>query len=115
MLLTSQDTYNAIIHHVVCNYISNPLKYKYLQMYIPPQFKSGHEYVVTSNMRNFNTWGTELEIITMAQMSGFDILVYTEQGVWVCYKSSITDNSHTSRASYLSNKSGYHFDPVFEM
>ena len=53
-------------------------------MYIPPQFKSGHEYVVTSNMRNFNTWGTEVEIIAMAQMSGFYILVYTEQGVWVC-------------------------------
>ena len=83
-------------------------------MYILPQFKSGHEYVVTSNMRNFNTWGTEVEIIAMAQMSGFDILVYTEQGVWVCYTSSMTDNSHTSRVFYLSNKSSYHFNPVFE-
>ena len=28
MLLTGRDTFSAIIHHVVCNYISNPVKYK---------------------------------------------------------------------------------------
>ena len=51
----------------------------------------------------------------MAQMSDFDILVYTAQGAWVHYTSSVTDNSYMTRAFYLSNKSGYHFDPVFEM
>ena len=27
MLLTGRDTYSAILRHVVCNYISNPVKY----------------------------------------------------------------------------------------
>ena len=71
MVLTGRDTYNAIICHVVCNYISNPVKYKWLQAYIPSRFKSGNDYEWSSNMCSFTTWGTEVEIIAMAQISGF--------------------------------------------
>ena len=78
MVLTGRDTYSAIIHHVVCNYISNPVKYKWLLAYISNRFKSGNDYVWSSNMCSFTTWGTEVEIIAMAQISGFDIHVHTK-------------------------------------
>ena len=83
MLLTGRDTFSAIIHHVVCNYISNPVKYKWLQAYIPSQFKSGKDYIMSSAMHNFSSWGTEMEIIAMAQISGFDIYVYTRNSGWL--------------------------------
>ena len=57
MLLTGRDTFSVIIHHVVCNYISNPVKYKWLKAYIPSQFKSGKEYIIASSMCNFTNLG----------------------------------------------------------
>ena len=83
ILLTGSDTYSAIIRHVVCNYISNPVKYEFLKMYIPPPYKSEKEYIVTSNMCNFCSWGTEVEIIALAQISGFDVMLYTCEGAWL--------------------------------
>ena len=112
MLLTGKDTYSAILRHVVCNYISNPVKFPYLRMYIPSNYKTGKEYIELSNMCNYITWGTEVEIITIAQLSGFDVIVYMEQGDWAHYKSLTVDNEAIENSFYLSNKSGYHFDPV---
>ena len=83
MLLAGRNTYSAIIHHIVCNYISNPVKYKWLQTYLAPKYKSGKDYVVASGMCNFTTWGTEVEIIALAQISGFDIYIYTQNNNWL--------------------------------
>ena len=83
MLLVGRDTYSAIIHHIVCNYISNPVKFKWLQPYIPPKYKSGKDYITASSMCNFTTWGTEVEIIALAQISRFDIYVYTQNNDWL--------------------------------
>ena len=41
MLLTGRDMYSAIIWHVTCNYIANPIKFKNLRAYLPTQFKCG--------------------------------------------------------------------------
>ena len=81
MLLAGRDTYSAIIHHVVCNYISNPVKFKWLQMYIPPKYKHGKDYIIGTSMCNFTTWGTEIEIIALAQISGFDMCTHTTRNV----------------------------------
>ena len=65
-------------------------------------------------MRNFTTWGTEVEIIALAQISGFDIYVYTQNNDWLyasCVPNGADDKSE--RAFYISNKSGHHFDPDF--
>ena len=88
MVLTGRDTYSAIIHHAVCNYILKPVKYKCLLAYIPNRFKSRNDYVQSSNMCSFTTWGTEVEIIAMAQISGFDIYMYTQNG-WLRYSHCI--------------------------
>ena len=81
-------------------------------MYIPPPYKSGKEYIVTSDMHNFCSWGTEVEVIALAQISGFDAIVYTCEGVWLRYKSSVVDHKESEWCMYLSNESGDHFNPV---
>ena len=79
--LYGRDTYSTTIRHVVCNYISNPVKHKWLQPYLPNRFKSGRDYIQLSNMHNFSTWGTEVEIIALAQIAGFDICVFTQHNL----------------------------------
>ena len=115
MLLAGRDTYSTIICHIVCNYISNPVKYKWLQMYLALKYKNGKDYVVASGMHNFTTWGTEVEIIALAQISGFDIYIYTQNNDWLQYASCIPNgvNKKSACAFYISNKSGSHFNPVF--
>ena len=95
-------------------YISNPVKHKWLQAYLPTRFKTGKEYIIGTNVQNFSTWGTEVEIIALAQLSGFGIYVFTEHN-WLQYSHCI-DNGEDEKsegAFYLSNESGGHFDPVF--
>ena len=99
MLLRGRDTFSAIIHHVVCNYMSNPVKYKWLKAYIPSQFKSGKEYIIASSMHNFMTWGTEVEIIAFAQVSGFDMYGYTKNGGWLWYSHCI-DNGEDDKSEH---------------
>ena len=112
ILMSGRDTYSAIIWHIVCNYMCNPIKIPALKMHLPPQYKTGKEYVVTTNMHNYHTWGSVVEIIELVQLSRFDIVVYTQQNNWVHYLSSTIDSTQSDKAFYLSNKSGYHFDPV---
>ena len=66
-------------------------------------------------MHNFSTWGTKVKIIAMAQISEFDIYVYTRNNGWLRYSHCI-DNGEDEKsecAFCLSNESGSHFDPVF--
>ena len=112
ILLTGRDTYSAIIRHVMCNYIDNPVKFKALQVYIPQIYKSGKEYTQNKNMQSFATWGTEVEIIVFAQIPGFDVLVYTQHKKFATYRHTSIDFSDCK--FYLSNESGCHFDPILD-
>lgn len=63
-------------------------------------------------MCNFKTWGTEVEIIAMAQISGFNIWVYSSTNQWCLYGSEKTVRS--DEAYYKSNVSGSHFGLVLD-
>ena len=116
MLLTGRDTYSTIIHHIVCNYISNPVKYKWLQAYIPSRFKCGKDYIIANNMCNFSTWGTEVEIIALAQISGFDMYVYTKNSGWLCWGHCIDigEDEKLEHAFFMSNESRCYINPDFD-
>ena len=49
-------------------------------------------------MHNYHTLGTEVEVIAVAQLSKFDIVVYTQQNNWVLYLSSTIDNTQSDKA-----------------
>ena len=55
LLLCGRDTYNAVIHHVICNYIDNPVKHGFLKQFIPDSYATGKEYTVKTMMCNFTT------------------------------------------------------------
>ena len=115
LLLCGRQTYNGIIRHVICNYIANPLKYGSIKSYLPTRYKNGREYVMALNMRQFNMWGTEVEIVSFVQITGHYVYVYTEQKQWARYShSTISDCELSETAFYISNESGYHFDPIFK-
>ena len=98
ILLSGRDMYTAIIRHIICNYISNPVKYGFLKSHIPTRFASGHDYVNVNNMCKFDTWSTEVEISAFSQMSGYDIYVYTQEGKWALFNSE--QDAVTEKAFY---------------
>ena len=65
-------------------------------------------------MRTFTTWGMEVEIIAFAQLTGFDVKVFTAQKQWALFSHDQVKNESSDRCFYLTNVSGDHFDPVFE-
>ena len=97
---------------MIYNYIDNPIKYMFLKQYIPENFKSGKEYTVTSRVHTYSTWGTEEETIAFAQLSSFDVMVYTQYKTWAHYKHNPLNKETSEKAFYLMNESGYHFDPI---
>ena len=67
-------------------------------------------------MHNFSTWGTEVEIIALAQISGFDMYVYTKNGGWLHYDHCIDngEDEKSEHAFFMSNESRSYFDQVFD-
>ena len=114
LFMCSRDTYSAIIRNVICNYIDNPVKQNLLRAYIPSRFCTGKQYTKSRNISHFSTWGTELEIIAFAQLSEFNVLVYTPQNEYARYSADLVNSRVSNKAFYLSNKSGFHFDPIFD-
>ena len=113
ILLTGWDIYNAIICHVICNYVCNLVKYANIKSYLPSRYKSRRKYISGLNMRHFNTWGTEIEIAAFAQLTGFDVYLYTEQKEWARYSHSTVSECDVSKNDfYISNESGCHFGQV---
>ena len=112
ILLTGRDTYSAIIRHVICNYIDNPVKFNKLKQYILTKFNSVKQYTLAQNICNFTTCGTEVEIIAFAQLSGFNVVVFIEMQQSAMYRHDKTELSDCK--FYLSNASGCHFDPVLD-
>ena len=65
-------------------------------------------------MCSFTTWGTEVEIVGFAQISGFDVKVFTTQKQWELFNHDPVKGESSSTCFYVSNISGDHFDPIFE-
>ena len=63
-------------------------------------------------MRNYFTLGTEVKLIAFAQISGFDVVVFTEHHEFATCRHNSTDFSN--RKFYISKKSGCHFDPILD-
>ena len=114
LLLCGQDKYSAIIQHVICKYICNPVKHNFLSPYFPTAYKPGKEYLRGQNMHTFTTWGTKVEIVAFAQLSGFDVKVVTLQKQWALFSHDPVKGESSSKCFYLSNISRDYFDPIFE-
>ena len=115
LLLCGRDTYSTIIWHVICNYIDNPVKQGFIQAFLPDNYATGKQYTVGKLMHNFTTWGTEVEIIAFAQITGFDVYVFTQQKLWARYSHDPINSSYSEQAFYITNESGSHFDPIFNV
>lgn len=119
ILLCGDDRFAQIIRHAVCTYLCDERNHPYIEQHIRPEYIDGKTYVLRSNMRLWNTWGTDREIIAIAQMTGFDVVVFSSKRHWCRYShkrlngtSNTSAKTPSSNCLYLSNVSGGHFDPV---
>ena len=85
-----------------------------MSAYLPKSYKTGKDYVTNKNMWSFTTWDTEVEIVAVAQLTGFDVKVYTAHKQWAMFCHDPLKDECSKTCFYLSNTSGNHFDPIFE-
>ena len=108
--------HSHIIRHVICNYIcANKIQSK-LTQHIPPIYVSVKEYIEKERMQNSFTWGTDLELVVLAQITGHDVFAYSQHKNWVRYSANMKhDDPRTPTAFYLNKSSRYHFNPVLTL
>ena len=82
-LLCGPDVYSQIIRHVICNYICANENLSKLAQHVPRIYASGKEYVEKERMQNSFTWGTDLELVVLAQITGHDVFAYSQHKNWV--------------------------------
>lgn len=113
LLVTGRDLYSFMFRHAICSFIADPKNDTVMKQHIPVEYQNGSEYIRKTGRREPFSWGTDTEIYACAIMTGFDILVYSQQRKWLIY-SKIGKGQRTSKnALYVNNVSGNHFDPVY--
>ena len=76
-ILTGTEIYHVKIQQAICDFIE--VHYDDLNIFLD-EFVDGEDYLLKKKMRKNGTWGTELEIITMATMAKRDVIVYNHTG-----------------------------------
>ena len=114
-LLTKRENYDLLIRKVLCDYIGNPENWHRIRPHVPRTFRSGKHYLNSTNMKNSEVWGTDVEILSFAQMVQTDVVVFTK-GKWQRFPASGTQQALSANAFYLVNVTGdHHYDPVISM
>lgn len=125
--ISGSEIYHTFVRHVVCNYIADELNSDKMLPYIPWVYKdvnvngvmqkqltrqSGKDYIESTGMRQYSKWATEVEIYATAQITGLDVVVYTNHKKWQRYVGSGRSTIITHSAFYLYNPRNVHYDPV---
>ena len=77
--------------------------------------KNVAEYIDEAGILNDGTWATETEILATASLLKTDIMIYGTYGSsmkWLCFPASLSLDTLSQDAMFLSNESGTHFDVV---
>ena len=83
LFLTGKEYYSATIHHVICYYISCEDNKDRLALHILSKYKNGKEYIECSGIRSHNVWATDVEIYALAQITKYDVFVYSRHNNWL--------------------------------
>ena len=63
-------------------------------------------------MRSQNVWATDVEIYALAQITKYDVYVYSRYNNWLHYNCDVSADK-TKFGFFFNNASEDHFDPVF--
>ena len=104
--------YHRIIRQRITGYM------RQIEDYLFPHIsKTVQEYLMDSRMCADKVWGTDVEIITAAELFATDIFVYSKFGrqyKWskVPFKGTVHPEKDTQGAIYIQNVTGVHYDVV---
>ena len=79
---------------------------------MPSSYSSGQDYVLKLSLRSPFCWGTDLEVLVLLQITGYDIYVHTQHKQWVRYSPNMKQTDPKTTVFYVNNHSGMHFNPV---
>jgi hypothetical protein len=110
-LLTGRECFHTTLRQVLMSMIENPITFNKLRQYVPVKFKNGKDYVRQKRMRGTG-WATEVELFAVAQLTGFDVVVYSASGHWLRHAASGDSAVSSEFAFYLDNRTGDHYNPI---
>ena len=106
-------TGNQFQHYKICQHICDFIESKdnlsKLRAFLG-HHNTGEDYVLSSKMRQ-QSWATEVEMISLAPLTGKDLVFYYNQK-WQWHPASDNGANPTINAFYMDNSSGGHFDAV---
>ncbi|MCG8621442.1 MAG: hypothetical protein MJE68_05495, partial [Proteobacteria bacterium] len=103
-ILTGFEEMHYTIRQSICDYVE--VHYRDLEPFC--DYRDGTTYMENSEMREDAKWGTEIEILATAHMTGRDVIVYNHTG-YLRYGSW---NTPTIECFFLDNRAGGHFNVV---
>ena len=103
-ILSGTEEKHFEVRQSICDYIE--VHYRDLEPFCEDE--NGKIYLEKVAMRENAKWGTEIEILATAHMSGRDVIVYNHTG-YLRYKSW---NSPTAECFFIDNRAGGHFNVV---
>ena len=106
VVLNNSDIRAAIVHHMPS------IEGHLARGWFPRNYQTAREYIAGERMDRNHTWGTDVEIVTIADLLRTKVYSYdvTQQG-WVCYSSPSSTDPNTP-AIYLKFLNGNHFRVV---
>ena len=121
-ILTGSQSIHANLRAEICRYIVVQVA-NFTSRYLETKFESNSaaEYLKNSLMDANMIWGTDVEIVALADMLGVDVFVSKmhidtkkgeSQSTW--YRYQFSHNGYTTPALYLVNRSN-HYKPVIDL
>ena len=108
-LVTGNQFQHHKIHQHLCDFIESEDNLSKLRAFLG-HHKTGKDYVLSSKMRQL-VWATKVEMISLALLTGKDLVCYYNQK-WQWHPASGKVANPTLNALYMDISSGCHFDAV---
>ena len=108
-LLTGNHSQQYKICQQLCDYIESEKNVSKLRAFLG-HHNTGKDYVLSSKMRQ-HAWATEVEMISLAILTGKDLVCYYNQK-WKWHPASGNVANPIINAIYMDNSSGCHFNAV---
>ena len=109
ILLTGNQFQHYKICQHLCDFIESEDNLSKLRAFLG-HHNTGKDYVLSSKMRQ-QAWATEVEMISLALLTGKDLVCYYNQK-WQQHPASSNVANPTINAFYMDNSSGCHFNAV---
>ncbi len=125
---TGAEKHHEMVRSMICSFIRNPRNYDLLHGHLGTRqdskrhdcYLTGAEYIEKKRMDHPRVWGTDVEILAAASLTGVDICVHVERQLkngpqyqaWETF--AARSNTKSKNAVFLRNVDA-HYEPIYDV